>query len=310
MKRRLLAVALGFTLLWLAEIGLRLAGVESAYQPTVGAGWRMNPNLDDHVMTGQEGHEFRVNTNADGLRTGAARAPSDRRRIVVMGDSTVFGWGVEDEETVPGAMQDALPGWEVVNAGQPGYTTWQIGALWDEVIRHYAPDVVLVFIPNHDFNQALVSDRQRIEGGARMALMQHSRIYALLRTLVFRHAGREYLMPHESGAEPRVPRVPAADRAQVFEAIAAETRLAVGLLPFHNDLAGQPSVLGVEDELQDYVALGAWTVNLRACCVGTPEDADARTFAFDRGHLNGLGNAEVGQAAARRLLELDDDGPG
>ena len=48
-------------------------------------------------------------------------------------------------------------------------------------------------------------------------------------------------------------------RGLMFAAIAEETRLAVGLLPFHNDLAGHPSTLGVEDELGDYAALGAWT---------------------------------------------------
>ncbi len=199
-----------------------------------------------------------------------------------------------------------MPGWEVLNAGQPGYTTWQIGALWEDVVRDYQPDVVLVWMPMADHNRALVSDRERIEGGARLLLAEHSRIYALLRTLIWSRAEQEYVLPHEeSDGEPRVPRVSRKDREQVLLAIDSSATLVLGLLPFYQDLQGEqsPPRPGVEETLGLADELGAAVVDIRACCGSSVEEADAMTFSFDRGHLTGLGNAAAGEAAAKALLE-------
>ena len=66
-------------------------------------------------------------------------------------------------------------------------------------------------------------------------------------------------------------------------------------------------------------SLEAWSAaadrpvfDLRACCAG---GASERTFPFDHGHLNALGNREVGQALAEAISQhlglqahIDDGG--
>lgn len=309
MKRKLLAVGFGLTLLWLAEIALRLGGVQAAYQPSTQAGWRMSPNLDGHRMQGtREPHDFTVSTNSDGLRTTLPRARTDLKRLAIMGDSNVFGWGVQEEDTVAAQMQEHMPGWEVLNAGQPGYTMWQVGWLWDEVVADYDPDVVLVWLPQADHNLALVSDRERVEGGARLLLARHSRIYALLRTLVWSRADQEYVLPLDADGEPRVPRVTVDERKQVLDRLGQDTTLVLGLIPFYADLG----VRVPQDRMGLSEALGMdlLTIDVRDCCGSSTTDADAMTFEFDRGHFNALGNDPLGEAAAAALLgELDLDKP-
>lgn len=69
--------------------------------------------------------EFRVNTSASRLR-GPAFEPKPAagvKRILSIGDSVTFGWGVEDEDTWPARLQVALQSRghevEVLNAGVP-----------------------------------------------------------------------------------------------------------------------------------------------------------------------------------------------
>mgnify|MGYP002632827838 CR=1 FL=1 len=309
MKRKLLAVGFGLTLLWLAEIALRLGGVQAAYQPSTQAGWRMSPNLDSHRMQGaREPHDFTVTTNADGLRSTLPRARTALKRVAIMGDSNVFGWGVQEEHTVAAQMQEHMPGWEVLNAGQPGYTMWQVGWLWDEVVSEYDPDVVLVWLPQADHNLALVSDRERVEGGTRLLLARHSRIYALMRTLIWSRADQEYVLPLDADGEPRVPRVTADERRQVLDRLAEDTTLVLGLIPFYADLG----VRVPQDRmgLSEALGLDLPIVDVRDCCGSSTNDANAMTFEFDRGHFNALGNDPLGEAAAAALLrELDRDQP-
>ena len=60
---------------------------------------------------------FEVSTNSLGLREAELGAKSDFR-ILCLGESVTFGWGVKDSETYPSQLQDRL-GVEVINAGIP-----------------------------------------------------------------------------------------------------------------------------------------------------------------------------------------------
>ena len=69
-------------------------------------------------------------------------------RIMTLGCSTTSD-GVADAETYPERLQHYLTeaGYsnvEVVNGGQPGYTSFQGTWLWDSILKHYEPDVVLI----------------------------------------------------------------------------------------------------------------------------------------------------------------------
>ena len=55
--------------------------------------------------------------------------PANTVRIVGLGDSVMFGWGVRQEECYLAQLQDLLSAaypqktWEVINTGVPGYNT-------------------------------------------------------------------------------------------------------------------------------------------------------------------------------------------
>lgn len=102
----------------------------------------------------------RVTTNADGFR-GPPRArskPADGYRIVGLGDSVLFGWGVPFEAcglcVLEQRLQAALPERvvEAIDTGVPGYNT----AMQAQVLRDkglpFAPDLVLVDFVGNDFD--------------------------------------------------------------------------------------------------------------------------------------------------------------
>jgi len=97
---------------------------------------------------------FHVTTDELGCR-GAAVAhpkPDGVRRMMFLGDSVTFGWGVSDEETFVHLVEEHLSergSWETINTGHMGYDTVQELGAFDEVAAHYEPDaVVLVYVDN------------------------------------------------------------------------------------------------------------------------------------------------------------------
>jgi lysophospholipase L1-like esterase len=94
-----------------------------------------------------------VTTNALGLR-GALPArpkPPGVFRVLAIGDSTTFGWGVNDPETYPVLLEARLNAelgdgrrWEVVNGGVSGYDMKRATRLLAYLAPRLEPDLVLV----------------------------------------------------------------------------------------------------------------------------------------------------------------------
>ena len=123
-------------------------GMLHQYDPD--AGWRCYPDLDAYYVL-PDSFKVRVRSNSKGLRD--SEKPFSKaqgvRRIVVLGDSFMWGYGVENEETFSAVLQETIPGSETINFGVNGYGTVQ------ELIRleteglKYKPDVtVLTFVWN------------------------------------------------------------------------------------------------------------------------------------------------------------------
>lgn len=301
-------------LLLTTELGLRIAGVRPAYRVEDLGQWRVTAGLDKHAVRGpRDQHSFTMTTNADGLRTTVPRARTPGRiRVALMGDSTVFGWGVDDGATVADGAQAVLgDGYEVLNAGQPGYSTTMQAWLYAEVLKDYAPDLAVAFIPMHDTNLVLVSDREVLHGGAswsaraRVTLAQQSSLYQAVRGLLFDYTDKAWLLPDEAATEPRVQRVSDAERTAALEDMKALSatwggRVAVGYLPFkadieHDQVADRPT--------QRWAA--AYTgshdvplIDVRACCSGRA----GLVLEDDPGHLTREGNLAAGAALAQQLL--------
>lgn len=97
-----------------------------------------------------------VELNSHGLRDDEIpydKSPGEKR-VLVLGDSVTFGWGVSQGETFSDRMEYLLnesPGdkWQVINSGVNGYNTEQEAAYLRIKGMRYSPDiVVLVYVSN------------------------------------------------------------------------------------------------------------------------------------------------------------------
>lgn len=71
---------------------------------------------------------------------------SDKKRIVVVGDSFVWGFGVNDQEIFTAQIENQLGDqWEIVNMGVSGYGTDQQIILWESLGQKWNPDHVFLF---------------------------------------------------------------------------------------------------------------------------------------------------------------------
>ena len=96
----------------------------------------------------------RVRVSAQGLRDRSFELPkpTGARRLVCLGDSTTFGWGVEEDEGWCGRLESLLgPPWETVNLGVPGQNTSQeVRRLATQGLR-FEPDIVVLQHEEGDF---------------------------------------------------------------------------------------------------------------------------------------------------------------
>jgi lysophospholipase L1-like esterase len=102
-----------------------------------------------------------VKTNSRGFRDQEypAKKSKKTKRIIGLGDSIMFGWGVEEEECYLSQLEDMLnenendsTNYEVINTGVPGYnTTMEVAVLENKIDLSQVDLVIINFIEN-DFD--------------------------------------------------------------------------------------------------------------------------------------------------------------
>jgi hypothetical protein len=108
---------------------------------------------------------FMVNTNHAGMRDYEYPLEKDSTtyRIMVLGDSFAFGWGVEMDETFPKLLERTLNGakplpgirkYEVINTGVYGYGTRQEDLYYKERGYLYHPDLVILSFFKNDIEDS------------------------------------------------------------------------------------------------------------------------------------------------------------
>jgi hypothetical protein len=113
-------------------------------------GWMHTPN-----QTGRFDHpdfSVQVAINSHGMRDseyGTARTA--KRRLLVLGDSFGWGFGVEHAQRFSELIESAHADWEILNASVSGYGTGQQLLLLQELGTVFRPDVVLVLFNPEDF---------------------------------------------------------------------------------------------------------------------------------------------------------------
>lgn len=74
-------------------------------------------------------------------------------RILLIGDSSGFGWGVQDNETFAALLEEQLANVEVVNLSVSGYGTDQELLRLKKEGLSYHPDLVIIQISDNDFTE-------------------------------------------------------------------------------------------------------------------------------------------------------------
>jgi lysophospholipase L1-like esterase len=149
---------------------------EKADNPAIGHVHR--PNAEAHLMG------VDVSINSDGFRDQEYPVErSNNYRIVVLGDSLTFGWGVEQDESyeylLEGMLSETRPT-EMINTGHGNYNTSQQVALFKEKGLKYNPDKVVVFYFINDAEVTPVRSKWTWVSRSRAVTFLWSRMRGLL----------------------------------------------------------------------------------------------------------------------------------
>jgi lysophospholipase L1-like esterase len=133
------------------EIALRIAGYGNVeiYQPDPVLYWRLKPDQDCYTKIDRKP----VHINSRGTRGPEFQVPKPpgTLRILSLGDSKTFGWGLTEAESYSGRLQALLqervgPGRkvEVINAGVNAWSYPQMHLFFREHGLGFQPDLVLL----------------------------------------------------------------------------------------------------------------------------------------------------------------------
>lgn len=135
----------------LLEVALRFMGYGNVeiYQADPLLYWRLKPNQNCYTKVNHQP----VHINSQGTRgmEFALVKPANTVRIVSLGDSRTFGWGLSEAETYSGRLETQLrehfggrKNVEVINAGVNAWSFPQMTAFFREHALRYQPDFVVV----------------------------------------------------------------------------------------------------------------------------------------------------------------------
>ena len=183
------------------------------YRPDPDVGWTLWPNRTQHWHLGDSVTSF--TSNSEGMRKqGEFSHACGRPRIVLLGDSFIFGAGIADTVTIGAQLEDSLGHRvDVYNLGMPGYGMDQMLM----TLRHRAlalcPDLVVVGFIDDDFQRSLTAYRSWEGLNKPMYLLDHDTLrlatirdrpnplqrlldeLALLRAVRMTHRERAYYQP-------------------------------------------------------------------------------------------------------------------
>jgi lysophospholipase L1-like esterase len=109
-----------------------------------------------------------VQTDKNGFRIIPATTSSissKKWRVLCIGDSSTFGWKLDIRQKFPFILQKRLSqisgGIEVINAGVPGYSSWQSRLFLEDIIKSVRPHIVIIYSGNNDPSLSRYSDYDR-----------------------------------------------------------------------------------------------------------------------------------------------------
>ncbi|MCA9436846.1 MAG: hypothetical protein KC978_13765 [Candidatus Omnitrophica bacterium] len=133
--------------------------IRDLYQRDPVVFWKFRPSQVLRVNSDIYGR-FEIPINNQGFRGKdwpRAHPVDDYLRILVVGDSCVFGWGADADESFPEQMEKILNSdsrlstpVDVMNAGTPGHSSYQALQVLKYWAKEYDPDWVIPFVGSND----------------------------------------------------------------------------------------------------------------------------------------------------------------
>ena len=133
------------------EIALRLMGYGNleVYEPDRKLYWKLKPNQD--CFTKIDRRPVHINSHGTRGPEFQMEKPAGTVRILSLGDSRTFGWGLRDEETYSRQLERLLQGHagagrtvEIINAGVNAWSYSQMQVYFRDVGLRFRPDFVIL----------------------------------------------------------------------------------------------------------------------------------------------------------------------
>jgi lysophospholipase L1-like esterase len=265
-------------------------------------------------------------------RTPAIPKPANTFRILAVGDSTTFGWGVGDDETYTDRLQRQLvQTWanrqpEVINGGVSSYDLRQTVGWLERLIPMMEPDLVLVGFLWNDLHLGPPTVAASYDPSApprtfRMAnqptgieaILRHSRLMFALR-----HAWLKIAPTAEASELDRLERALLAGSdtgylARAWQSVdelfaqlqalgrARRFQIGVVLMPMRAQVEGDDSAASFQERASELArAHGFFVVDPLP---GLRKKRDGRQFfiPYDRMHLSAEGNAALAESVLEAL---------
>jgi hypothetical protein len=156
--------------------------------PISGVPYLFKPNL--HTSWGLG----RIATDEFGLRNEhPVEKPEGVYRILMLGDSVTFGFGVDQAQSFPAVLERLLnennkTKYQIINAGVPGYSIRDEGALLPTLLARYKPDLVLWIVTSNDYD-----DSFGIDDGGRIVFSNVDYVVNAGHIGAWGHDGRPYI---------------------------------------------------------------------------------------------------------------------
>ncbi len=115
-------------------------------------GWENIPDI--HKMAYSKYYKDNINYihNSIGLRDEREFSIEQTNpRILLIGDSFVYGDGIDQADIIGRRLQELLPEYEIITAGTIGYSTTQYLMWYEEALHEYKPEIVVFFVYVNDF---------------------------------------------------------------------------------------------------------------------------------------------------------------
>jgi len=155
------AAAMVSLTLVLLESGVRLLsgvlGISPYMQYDAKLGWTAQPHATKRHRDRSGQFDVTYQINEYGYRGPAYTIMGDPSvfRVVVLGDSTGFGWGVAEAETFSSIIDREIDNLEVINLALSGYGTDQSYLRFVEEGIRFGPDLVVLQVSHNDFEEIM-----------------------------------------------------------------------------------------------------------------------------------------------------------